>query len=195
MFSMETTKKSEFVLAVSKVFSHRLTGIISFAILTAIAAQIAFPAKPIPFTLQTMLVVLSGAFLGSRDGFYSQVFYLGLGIVGLPVFAATPEAGYGIARLFGPTGGYLLAFPLGAFLTGLIVERNTTNYYAVVIAMFLGNVVVIALGTLFLDALFIRNISESLKIGGIIFSVWTVVKVLGATAIYFGVKKTKESIK
>ena len=59
--------------------------IFSFALLTAVAAQITIPVKPVPFTLQTMMVLLSGAFLGAKNGAYSQLAYLALGVLGFPV--------------------------------------------------------------------------------------------------------------
>ncbi|MEJ2614843.1 MAG: biotin transporter BioY, partial [Ignavibacteriaceae bacterium] len=71
----------------TNIFSYRLFWILSFSILTAVSAQVAIPVKPVPFTLQTMLVLLSGAFLGSRNGAYSQIIYVFSGFIGLPVFA------------------------------------------------------------------------------------------------------------
>ena len=75
--------------------------------LTAVAAQISFPipGTSVPFTLQPMIVIMSGAVLGSRLGAGSQFAYLMLGIAGLPVFAASPLLPQGAARLLGPTGG------------------------------------------------------------------------------------------
>lgn len=184
--------KSTFVLRLSKLLSHKLTLVISFALLTAVAAQIAVPVKPVPFTLQTMAVVLAGAFLGSKRGFQSQIIYLALGLVGLPVFALSADATFGFARLIGPTGGYLLAFPLAAYLVGFIIERYK-NYISVIAAMFLGNVVIVVSGSFYLDAFFIHNLSESLKVGAVLFSVWTVIKVMLSASIYFGIKKSTES--
>lgn len=162
----------------------------SFALLTAVSAQIIFPAKPVPFTFQTAVVVLAGALLGAKKGAYSQFMYLCLGAVGLPVFAPIPDAVPGFFRLFGPTGGYLLAFPLGAFITGVIVDRYN-SYFSVVVAMFLGNIAILAAGALYLDLFFVHNLYNSLLLGGVIFSLWTVVKVLTASAIYFSLKKIK----
>lgn len=184
--------KSTFVLRLSKILSNKLTLVISFALLTAVAAQITIPLKPVPFTLQTMAVVLAGAFLGSKKGFQSQIVYLALGLIGLPVFALSADATIGFARLISPTGGYLLAFPIAAYLVGLIVERYK-NYFAVISAMFLGNVIIVVLGTFYLDTIYIHNISESIKVGAVLFSVWTVVKVILSASIYFGIKKSTES--
>ena len=107
-----------------RVFENKIVVLLSFTFLTAITAQITIPVKPVPFTLQTMAVLLSGAILGAKRGALSQLFYLTLGIIGFPVFAQTPDGAIGFARLLGPTGGYLLAFPLAAFITGRLIEIN-----------------------------------------------------------------------
>lgn len=87
---------------------------------TAAAAQVSVPLPwtPVPFSLQTMAVLLSGAVLGARLGASAQVVYLLAGIAGLPVFAAAPGLPAGAARLLGPTGGFLLAFPFAAAIAG-----------------------------------------------------------------------------
>ncbi|MGE5807459.1 MAG: biotin transporter BioY [Ignavibacteria bacterium] len=172
----------------AKIWASKLTWIFSFALLTAISAQITIPVKPVPVTLQTLAVVLAGAFLGAKNGAYSQIVYLFLGIAGLPVFAQTPDAPVGIARLLGPTGGYLLAFPLAAYLTGLLIEKNK-NYFTVVIAMFAGDLLIILVGTLFLDLFFLKDFKLSLNSGAAVFSIWTVIKVFTAAAIFFTINK------
>lgn len=185
----EKAKNSKLIKISEYARTSQLFWILSFSILTAIAAQITIPVKPVPFTLQTMMVVLAGAFLGSRNGAYSQLVYLLLGVAGLPVFAQTPDGLIGFARLFGPTGGYLLAFPLAAFLTGYIIEKNK-NYIPVVLAMMAGNAFILLAGTYFLYSFYIKDISQAIKLGASIFSVWAVVKVFAAASIYFGIKKS-----
>jgi biotin transport system substrate-specific component len=179
---------------IANIYSHAISNnfvqVIFFSILTAIAAQVTIPAKPVPFTLQTMAVVLAGAFLGPKKGAYSQLLYLGMGSIGLPVFAQVPDGYFGFASLFGPTGGYLLSFPLAAYLTGLILLKNK-SYMTNVIAMFAGNILILVAGAIYLDTLFLHNISESLKVGAVIFSLWTVIKVIAAATIYSGFTKKK----
>lgn len=163
-----------------------------FTVLTAIAAQITIPAKPVPYTLQTMIVVISGALLGSKRGAYSQLLYLALGIVGLPVFAQSPDLPVGFARILGPTGGYLLAFPIAAFAVGYLIELKV-NYWSIVAAMFIGELIIIAIGVLHLSVFYTLNFEESIKVGGAVFSVWMAVKVFLAVLIYSavsGIKKT-----
>jgi len=172
----------------SSVKESELFWVISFSILTAISAQISIPIKPVPFTLQTMVVLLAGAFLGSKNGAYSQVLYIFLGAIGLPVFAQTADGTMGFARLIGPTGGYLLAFPVAAYLVGLITEKNQ-KYLTVIISMFVAELVVILFGTLYLYAAYLHNFVDAIKAGAAIFTVWMVVKVFAAATIYFAISK------
>lgn len=185
----ESGKISNVIKTLNLIKSSSLFWILSFTMLTAIAAQISIPVKPVPFTLQTMMVVLAGAFLGSRNGAYSQLLYLAAGVIGLPVFAQSADGLYGFAKLVGPTGGYLLAFPIAAYLTGYIVEKNQ-KYFAVVAAMFAGNILIILSGTSFLYSFYIRDLMEAIRLGAAIFSFWTVVKVFSAASIYYGIKKS-----
>ena len=188
MRSKVKAKNSRLINFISGISSSQLFWILSFTMLTAVAAQITVPVKPVPFTLQTMMVVLAGAFLGSKKGAYSQFIYLFMGCVGLPVFAQIPDQAIGFARLLGPTGGYLLAFPVGAFLTGLLVERSK-NYFSVVVSMFLGEAVILLLGALFLNTFYLHNISAALIGGAAVFLLWTVVKVFFAAGIFKGLSR------
>jgi biotin transport system substrate-specific component len=99
--------------------------------LTATAAQVSLPLPftPVPLTLQPMVVLLGAAALGARLGALSQVLYLAAGIAGLPVFAASPLLPLGAARLLGPTGGYLMSYPLAAFAVGWLAERGFDRRY------------------------------------------------------------------
>jgi biotin transport system substrate-specific component len=94
------------------------------ACLVSVAAQLAvpLPGTPVPMTLQPLAVLLVGGLLGPRLGAASLALYLLLGASGLPVF--TPVGAPGLARLFGPTGGYLLAFPVAAALVGWVARRR-----------------------------------------------------------------------
>ncbi len=111
-----------------QIRASRLTalGILGFALATAAASQIAIPlpGTPVPFTLQPMLVVLAGMMLGPVAGAASMVLYLAAGAAGLPVFQ--PFGAPGMARLLGPTGGYLIAYPAAAFAAGWLSRRWPT---------------------------------------------------------------------
>jgi biotin transport system substrate-specific component len=133
--------------------AERAAAIVSAAVLTAIAAQISVPLPftPVPFTFQPMVVLLGAAALGSRLAMASQVLYLLLGAAGLPVFAASPILPQGVLRLFGPTGGYLMAYPLAAFATGWLAERGfDRRYWTAFAAMLCGLTIVFAGGVLWL---------------------------------------------
>src|SRR5258707_2763576 len=119
--------------------------VLFITVLTAIAAQISIPLPftPVPFTFQPMVVLVGAAALGSRLGLASQVLYLAIGMAGLPVFALSPALPQGAARLFGPTGGYLMSYPFAAFLTGWLAERGfDRRYLSAFVAMMCGLVVV-----------------------------------------------------
>lgn len=94
-----------------------------FGALTAIGAYIMIPLPPVPITMQTLFVMLAGTLLGGYLGALSQVVYILLGVIGLPVFTGG-KAGIGV--LFGPTGGYLIGFVVGAFIIGKLtsLRRN-----------------------------------------------------------------------
>src|SRR5215472_7835088 len=91
----------------------------------AVCARLVLPLPftPVPLTLANFGVLLVGLTLGSKRGFAAAALYLAWGAMGLPVFS--PVGVGGIAQLFGPTGGYLLAYPVVAFVAGWIAERGT----------------------------------------------------------------------
>ncbi len=92
-----------------------------FTALTIVFAQLILPLPftPVPLSLSLLPVFLAGAILPKRYAAYSQLVYLLLGVVGLPVFAGF-KGGMGI--VFGPTGGFLIAYPIMAFLTAWVVS-------------------------------------------------------------------------
>jgi biotin transport system substrate-specific component len=104
-----------------------------------------------------MVVLLGGLALGSRLGSASQILYLAAGIAGLPVFAASGVLPPGPLRLLGPTGGYLMAYPFAAFVTGYLAERGFDRKYVTsIIAMLAGLLVIYAAGVTWLG-LFARS--------------------------------------
>src|SRR5215204_64886 len=101
-------------------------GIVGFAGALAVASQVAvpIPGTPVPITLQPLVVVLAGMWLGPVAGAVSMVLYLAAGAMGLPVFS--PFGAPGVARFLGPTGGYLFAYPVAAFVAGALAGRTTS---------------------------------------------------------------------
>ena len=115
--------------------------VIVFSLFIAAAAQFAIHIGPIPITGQTFAVLLTGALLGSRLGAAAVIAYLIEGAIGLPFFA--PGGAPGLLRFFGPTGGYLIAFPAAAFVTGAFAEHGwDKNYPQAVAAMAIGSVII-----------------------------------------------------
>jgi biotin transport system substrate-specific component len=106
------------VEVVTGVPARRVFAVVTFALLTAFSAHVSapLPGTAVPVSLQTLVVLLSGMLLGPALGAAAQTAYLMAGAAGLPVFAA----GLGIPYLFGPTGGYLLAFPAAAAVAGAV---------------------------------------------------------------------------
>lgn len=119
-----------------------------FAALTAAVSPIKIPLgfTPVPITLQTLMVLLSGAMLGPYYGALAMILYVTVGALGLPVFAGGSS---GIEVLFGPTGGYLLSYFIAAFVVGLMVrKKNITaflKYLSFAVILFLVFVVIIDL--------------------------------------------------
>jgi biotin transport system substrate-specific component len=135
--------------------------------LTAAAAQVSFsiPFTTVPFTMQPMVVLMAGLALGPRLGMMSQILYLALGFAGLPVFALSPVLPPGAARLLGPTGGYLMAYPAAAAVTGWLATRGFDRRYVLsIVAMLAGLAVVYACGVLWLG-LFARDAAGSAPVG------------------------------
>jgi biotin transport system substrate-specific component len=159
--------------------------IIGFAFLTALGARVEIPHEPVPYTLQTFVVLLSGAFLGARNGALSQILYIAAGAVGLPAFAGG-AAGFPI--LFGPTGGYLLAFPAAAAVVGYLVSLRRSRVWAFA-SMFAGLLVIFTSGTIQLYATILHDAQKAFWAGFMIFSWWDVVKLFAASAMYFEVGK------
>lgn len=134
----------------------RVAATLFVATLTAASAQfsIPIPFTVVPFTLQPMIVLLGALALGPRLGPASQVLYLLAGVVGLPVFAASATLPPGALRLLGPTGGYLLSYPVAALVVGYLARRGfDRRYLTSVAAMAVGLLVVYAGGVSWLLAL------------------------------------------
>jgi biotin transport system substrate-specific component len=158
--------------------------------LTAAASQISVPLPftPVPFTLQPMIVLLGGAVLGPRLGMASQIVYLAAGLAGLPVFAFSPALPQGAARLLGPTGGYLMAYPFAAFVAGLLATRGfDRRYLTSVLAMAAGLAVIFAGGvtwlTLFAPGAEGRSLDAALAVGFYPFVIADAVKLCLAATV------------
>jgi biotin transport system substrate-specific component len=162
--------------------------VFAFSLLVALAAQVAVPLPwtPVPVTGQTFAVLLAGALLGSRLGALALVAYLAEGAVGLPFFSG---GGGGAQFLVGPTAGYLLAFPVAAFVTGHLAERGwDRRILTTAAAMALGSLVILAGGWSWL-AVLTGSAARAFALGVAPFVVGDVVKIaLAAAALPLGWK-------
>ena len=118
----------------------------------AASSQVSVPMVPVPMTMQTLAVTLVGALYGWRLGGLTILVWLAQGALGLPVFAGGSG---GFVRFFGPTAGYLLAFPVAGALTGWLVERgwNGSKLLLACAAMLIGNALCLVLGAAWLAAM------------------------------------------
>lgn len=128
--------------------------VLAGTLLLAVSAKISVPFIPVPVTLQTFAVLFLGFALGARLAGLTVLAYLAQGVVGLPVFAGTPEKGIGMAYMAGPTGGYLVGFLLAAIVTGALAERGwDRRWTTTTIAALLGMCAIYIPGLVWLGAL------------------------------------------
>ena len=134
-------------------------GTVAFAVAMAVAAyvRIPLPFSPVPLTLQTFIVLLAGATLGPWAGASSQGLYLAAGACGAPVFAG------GSAGLSGPTVGYLVAFPLAAWIVGRAAQHSSR--WALPFGMVLGTLAIYSLGTLWLSLCMGKSLAAGALLG------------------------------
>jgi biotin transport system substrate-specific component len=151
------------------------------ALLVALSAQVVVPVpfSPVPMTLQPLAVLVVGGLLGAAGGVSALLLYILLGALGLPVFAG---GGSGILHLLGPTGGYLLAFPIAAAVTGALAGRVPRSPLRVLLACALG-VVIIHVGGVAQLALLGGDPSLAMRVGFVPFVTGDLLKVGLATAL------------
>lgn len=151
-----------------------------FAALTAVFSQISIPLQftPVPINLATLSVLMSGALLGSRGGALSQIVYVLLGTIGIPVFAQLTG---GIGILLGPTGGYIIGYILAAFVTGIIVEKTKHNIFFYLIAMTIGIITCYTVGTMWFMFITKTDLIKSLSMCVIPFIIGDVLKIFTAS--------------
>jgi biotin transport system substrate-specific component len=147
--------------------THKMILCALFIALTAIGAFIKIPTPIAPFSLQVLFVIMAGLILGSKLGFFSQVAYILIGLIGIPIFAL----GGGLSYIFQPTFGFLLGFPIAAFIIGKIVEKSKPiSYRKLIMASTAGLVSIYAIGLPYLY--FIVNIymGKEMPISSVIWS-------------------------
>jgi len=169
------------VALAARTTRSRAIGILVAVAALALASQFALPlpGTPVPLTLQPLLVVLTGLVLGPVDGAMAMVLYLGLGAAGLPVFQ--PIGAPGIARLLGPTGGYLLAYPIAAAVAGWLGAGRESFATRALAAM--AGILVLYLGGIAQLTVLSGSVVTAALIGALPFVAADAVKALVAAAI------------
>ena len=145
--------------------ARRALAVLLGAALVAAAAQLSvpLPGTPVPLTLQPLAVLVVGGLLGAPLGAASLLLYLALGAAGLPVF--TPFGVPGLGRLLGPTGGYLLAYPLAAFAVGRIAGDAARRGGWQLVLGVLAGLALIHLGGLAQLLLITGNLRSAVQLG------------------------------
>lgn len=176
-----------------KISTRDMAIIPIFSVLTAVGAFIKLPIGPVPLSMQTVFVVLSGIILG-RKAVYSQLIYVLLGLLGLPVFTS----GGGIGYIFTPTFGYLVGFILASYIIGALREKlKTITVLKLFLISFIGLIVIYTAGAGYLYIL--KNLimgdapislAKAIKFGALVFipgdTLWCVF------AAFLGKRLTKE---
>jgi biotin transport system substrate-specific component len=166
--------------------------VVGASLFVALCAHITIPLPftPVPLTVQNFGVLLVGLLLGSRRGFAALVLYLAEGAMGMPVFS--PVGVGGIAHLFGVTGGFLLAYPLVAWVAGFIMEHGRKSFARAALGSLLGEVVLFAGGLTWL-AVLTHSVAQAFRWGLYWFLFAEVIKVMMAAGIAARWQRRSES--
>ncbi|MGC2450918.1 MAG: biotin transporter BioY [Candidatus Sulfotelmatobacter sp.] len=163
--------------------SRQIALVVGATLFVTLCAHITIPLMPltpVPLTVQNFGVLLVGLLLGSRKGFAAMMLYLIEGMVGLPVF--NPTGPGGVAQLFGATGGFLLAYPLVAFIAGYLFERGAKSFARAAIASLLAEIMLF-LGGLSWLYVFTHSLAKAAYFGLYWFMAAEVLKVMLAAGI------------
>jgi biotin transport system substrate-specific component len=175
------------VLSQERVFisdaARQVALVVGGSLLVALCARITIPipGTPVPLTVQNFGVLLVGLMLGSRRGFAALMLYLAEGAVGMPVFS--PLGAGGIAQLFhGATSGFLLAYPLVAFVAGYVMEHGRKSFARAAIGGLLGEIVLFTSGLAWL-AVLTHSVAQAFRWGLYWFLFAEIIKVMMAAGI------------
>lgn len=163
--------------------ARQIALVVGATLFIALCARITIslmPLTPVPLTFQNFGVLLVGLLLGSRRGFAALALYLVEGAVGLPVF--NPTGPGGLAQLLGPTGGFLMVYPLVAFLAGYIFDRGAKSFLRAATAGLVGEILLFAGGLTWLY-LFTHSLAKAAYLGLYWFGAAEVIKVMLAAGI------------
>jgi len=157
--------------------------VVGASLFVALCAHVTIPLMPltpVPLTVQNFAVILVGLLLGSRRGFAAMALYLIEGVSGLPVF--NPTGPGGIAQLLGPTGGFLMVYPLVALVAGFLFERGAKTFLRAAIAGLVAEILLFAGGLTWLYV-FTHSLAKAAYLGLYFFVAAEIMKVMFAAAI------------
>jgi biotin transport system substrate-specific component len=172
----------------------RATGIVlGGSALVAVSARASVPLyfTPVPLSLAPFAVLLLGLLLTPRLAGATLGAYLAEGAIGLPVFAPSPLAPGGLAHLFGPTGGYLLAFPFAAALTSFLWRRAEHGFSAALMSATAGNLTILAGGGIWLALLTHATAQSILALAVVPFLPGDALKIAAAAALATGFERLR----
>lgn len=161
-----------------------------FAALTAVFAQISIPIpiSPVPITLSIFAVFLSALILGSKCGAFSQIIYVLLGTFGVPVFSGLHS---GPGYILGATGGYIISYPIMAFVIGLLIDRKkTVSVLDMIGAMIIGLIICYTLGTSWLAVFTKMNAAKAISLGIVPYLPLDILKTVAAALIGYQTRAT-----
>jgi len=169
----------------------RLLAVGVFVLLTALSAfvRVPLPFTPVPLSLQTFFVLLSGALLGRKLGVFAQAAYMFLGLTGQQVFTG---AGSGSLYLLGPTGGYIVGFVLASFFAGGLLIKEKPSAFTVFIKLLTADFIILFSGMLWLKISLACSLSKAFLLGFLPFVLGDILKVALAAVVY---NKTRARIK
>jgi biotin transport system substrate-specific component len=167
----------------SREWAKQAAIVISASLFVAVCARLTVPLPytPVPLTLSNFAVLAVGLLLGSRRGFAALALYLIEGAFGLPVFSPSPLGG-GIAQILGPTGGFLMAYPVAAFVAGWIYEHTSRRFGWAALSSVAAELLIFAGGLSWL-AVLTHSISLAIRYGLYWFVFAEVIKVLMAAGL------------
>lgn len=158
-----------------------------FASITAILSQISIPLPftTVPLTMQIFAVMICGILLGPKLGFISQIIYILIGAIGMPVFA---QMSGGISAIASPTGGFIISFPLVAIIVGYF-SKKYNSVHLITLGMLIALVVSYAIGTLQFAFIMKMSFMEGLALCVIPFIAVDLIKI--GLAVGIGVNLSK----
>ncbi len=182
-------RPAHFTEAFATSLPARMATVVAATVLVALAAHVSVPLpfSPVPLTLQPFAMLLVGMMLGPATAFAAMLVYLGEGAAGLPVFSPLGPGGF--AQLLGPTGGYLLSYPLAAATAGWLsrdLHRISSSFWRGLIAASSAMAIVFFFGATWLAALLHLHTATALRLAVLPFLPGEAIKIIAAALLYSG---------